>query len=132
MDDVGTFNKALQEYKDAYIRINMVRAPPNAIDQPRNAILAQLDRLQKIVNAESAEIANFSSKSRMANAGLEKTAMEARSLRAERTSAGDELTRTTRVMGDTPPTPDWSPMYTRVGIAGGMLIAILGVSMVRR
>ena len=132
MDDVATFNKALQEYRDAYIRVNMVRASPNAIEPPRNAILAQLDRLQKIVDTENAEITDFSSKSRLANSGLEKTAMEARSLRAERSSAKDELTRTTQLVGDTPPVPDWSPLYSRVGIVGGLLIAVLGVRMLTR
>lgn len=132
MDNSATFDSALQEYKDAYVSVNMVRAPPNTLAGPRNAILAQLDRLQTIIDSENAEIKNFADKSRLAQSDLQKTASEARTLRTSRGSAEDELSRTKRLVGDTPPTPDWSPLYYRLGAVGGLVIAVLGVRMLTR
>lgn len=131
MDNPSTFDRALQQYVDAYIRVNMSRAAPNALDAPRNAILAQLDRLQKIIDSENAEIKNFADKARMSNTEMAKTAAEARSLRSQRGAAADDLTLTRNVVGDTPPAPNWSPLYRRIGIVGGLLIAVLAVRMLR-
>lgn len=125
MDDSSTFDKALQEYKDAYVRVNMVKAPPDTLAGPRNAILGQLDRLQTVIDSENAEIKNFADKSRLAQSDLKTTALEARSLRTSRGSASDELFRTKKLVGDTPPAPDWSPLYYRLGAVGGLVIAVL-------
>jgi hypothetical protein len=129
MDDASTFDKALQDYKDAYVSVNMVRAPPNTLAGPRNAILGQLERLQTVIETENAEIKNFADKSRLAETDLRKTALEARTLRSTRGAAEDELTRTKRVVGETPPAPDWSPLYYRLGAVGGLVIAVLGARM---
>ena len=131
MDDPATFNRTIQQYEDAYVRVNMARAPPNAIDGPRNAILAQLDRLQKTIDSENAEIKNFADSSRLRQAGLVDTASEANVLRTARPAAADDYTLTKQVIGDTPPVPDWSPLYRRMGIVGGLLIAVLGLRMLR-
>lgn len=131
MDDPATFDRALQQYVDAYIRVNMARGNPNSLDGPRNAILAQLERLQKIVDSENAEIRNFADKSRLSNTEMGKTAAEARTLRSQRGNAADGLTLTRTVLGDTPFQPDWSPLYRRIGIVGGLLIAVLAVRMLR-
>lgn len=131
MDNPSTFDNALQQYVDAYVRVNMARAAPNALDAPRNAILAQLDRLQKIIDSENAEIKNFADKARMTNTEMAKTAAEARSLRSQRGAAADELTLTRNIVGDTPPKPDWSPLYRRIGIVGGLLIVVLAVRMLK-
>ena len=131
MDDPATFNRTIQSYQDAYVRVNMTRAPPNAVDGPRNAILAQLDRLQKLVDSETSEIKNFADSSRLRQAGLVQTAEEANALRTSRPAATDDYTLTKKVLGDTPPTPDWSPLYRRIGIASGLLIAVLGLRLLR-
>ncbi len=131
MDDPATFEKTLQDYRNAYIAIHMARANPNTLDGPRNAILAQIERLQKIVDSESAEIKNFSEKARLANSDIAKTAEQARSLKNKRQYAGDDLSLTKHVFGETPPSPDWSPLYRRIGIVGGLVIAVLAVRMMR-
>jgi hypothetical protein len=131
MDDPATFNRTIQEYEDAYVRVNMARAPPNNIDGPRNAILAQLDRLQKTIDSENAEIKNFADSSRLRQAGLLDTASEANALRTARPAATNEYTLTKRVVGDTPPVPDWSPLYIRIGVVSGLLIGVLGLRMLR-
>jgi|694.fasta_scaffold00948_28 hypothetical protein len=131
MDDPTTFNSTIQQYEDAYVRVNMVRAPPNAIDGPRNAILSQLDRLQTIVDSENSEIKNFADTSRLRQAGMVDTASEARDLRTARPAATDEYTLTKKIVGDTPPVPDWSPLYRRIGIASGLLIGVLGLRLLR-
>jgi hypothetical protein len=131
MDNPSTFDNALQQYVDAYVRVNMARAAPNTLDAPRNAILAQLDRLQKIIDSENAEIKNFADKARMSTTEMAKTAAEARSLRSQRGAAADDLTLTRSIVGDTPPKPDWSPLYRRIGIVGGLLIVVLAVRMLK-
>lgn len=131
MDDPATFEKTLQDYRNAYIAVHMARANPNTLDAPRNAILAQLERLQKIVDSENAEIKNFSEKARLANSDIADTAEQARSLRSTRQHAGDDLSLTKHVYSETPPPPDWSPLYRRIGVVGGLLIAVLGVRMMR-
>ena len=131
MDDPATFEKTLQDYRDAYIAVHMARADLNTLDGPRNAILDQIERLQKIVDSENAEIKNFSEKARLSESDIAKTAEEARSLRNARQHAGDDLSLTKHVYGETPPPPDWSPLYRRIGVVGGLLIAVLGVRMMR-
>ena len=131
MDDPATFEKTLQDYRNAYIAVHMARADPNTLDAPRNAILNQLERLQKIVDSENAEIKNFSEKARLANSDIADTAEQARSLRSTRQHAGDDLSLTKHVYSETPPPADWSPLYRRIGVVGGLLIAVLGVRMMR-
>lgn len=124
MDDPATFQRTLQEYRNAYIAVNMARANPNTIAIPRNAILAQLDRLQKVIDSENAEIKNFADKSRLAQSDLSQTAEEARGLREKRMKSGDDLARIKYVSGETPPVPDWSPLYRRIGIVASLVIVV--------
>jgi len=132
MDDPGTFQKTLQDYRNAYIAVNMVRADPNTIAIPRNAILSQLDRLQKVVDSENAEIKNFADKSRLAQTDFSETAAEARGLRERRVDSGDTLARVKHVSGETPPSPDWSPMYRRIGVVGGLVIVVYLAKMITK
>jgi len=130
MDDPNTFNSVLQEYKDAYIRVNMARSDPNALDGPRNAVLDQIDRLQKMVNSENEEIQGFADSNQDKKAKIEQTAFEANSLRARMESAKDNLEVVSRSFGDVS-VPDWTPMYTRIQILGGLFIAVIAVQMMK-
>jgi chromosome segregation ATPase len=130
MDNPNTFNGVLQEYKDAYIRVNMARSDPNALDGPRDAVLSQIDRLQKMVNSENEEIKAFADRNKDAKSKIEQTATEANSLRTRMDSAKNELEVVSRSFGDVS-VPDWSPMYTRIKILGGIFIAVIAVQMMK-
>jgi hypothetical protein len=130
MDDPNTFNNVLQQYKDAYISVNMAREDPSALDGPRNAVLDQIDRLQKMVNSENEEIKSFADSNRDSKSKVEQTAFEANSLRARMEAASNNLELITRSYGEVS-VPDWSPMYTRIQIVGGLFIAIIAVQMMK-
>jgi chromosome segregation ATPase len=130
MDDPNTFNSVLQQYKDAYISVGMARSDPNTLDEPRNAIFGQIDRLQRMVNSENEEIQGFADSNRDSKSKVEQTASDANSLRARMENAANRLEVITRSYGDVS-IPDWSPMYTRIKILGGLFIAVVAVQMMK-
>ena len=130
MDDPNTFNSVLQQYKDAYIRVNMARSDANSLDGPRNAVFSQIDRLQKMVNSENEEIKGFADSNRDSKSKVEQTAFEANSLRSRMETAANDLEVINRSYGEVS-IPDWSPMYTRIQILGGLFIAVVAVQMMK-
>lgn len=127
MENSQTFEKALQQYQTAYVDAGLGRQPATALDEPRRAILGELERLQTLNESESQEIANFSKTMASKRETARAAASGTKNLPTQRTSAQDELERVNRMTGEAAPPPDFKPVYWRLGAIAGLLVTILFV-----
>lgn len=124
MEDRATFEQALEQYKATYVQVGLNQQRPNALDEPRSKILQSLARLEDLVNAESQEIKSFPETAVASRDTTRALVSDTLNLQTQRKSASDELQRINHIMGEAPPPVNWSPIYTRLGVIGGLLITI--------
>ena len=124
MDDKQVFETALSQYRDTYVQVGLDQQPPNALDEPRSKILQSLARLEDLVNSESEEIRSFPETAVASRDTTRALVSDTLDLQTQRKSAGDELQRINHIMGEAPLPVNWTPIYTRMGILGGLLVTI--------
>lgn len=124
MDDRATFEGALEQYKSTYVQVGLNQQPPTALDEPRSKILQSLARLEDLVNAESEEIKSFPETAVASRDTTRALVSDTLNLQTRRKTASDELHRINHIMGEAPPPVDWSPIYIRLGVIGGLLVTI--------
>ena len=124
MEDPATFEQALELYKSTYVQVGLDQQPPNALDEPRSKILQSLARLEDLVNAESEEIKSFPENAVASRDTTRALVSESLDLKTQRKSASDELQRINHIMGEAPLPVNWSPIYIRLGVIGGLLVTI--------
>jgi hypothetical protein len=125
MDDKQVFETALSQYRDTYIQVGLDQQPPNALDESRTSILNSLARLEDLVNSESAEIRQFPDNAVQQRNTTRALVSGANDLKTQRRIASDELHRIGEVLGTAAPPPDMSPVYTRLGVLGGLLVILV-------
>ena len=131
MDDKQVFETALSQYRDTYIQVGLDQQPPNALDESRTSILDSLARLEDLVNSESAEIQQFPDTAVAQRNKTRALVSGALDLKTQRRTASDEKHRIESILGSPPPAPDRSPLYTRLGVLGGLLILLAGIRATR-
>jgi len=131
MDTKQGFEQALSQYRQVYVQVGLARQPENALQEPRNKIMAALQRLQNLVDAESREIRDFAKEQRDKRAENDRLATKAQNLETELTQSRDDLEKTKRIVGETPPAPDYGPLYKRVGVVTGLFILVVGLQIAR-
>ena len=124
MEDKATFEQALEQYTTTFVQVGLARQPPNALDEPRTQILSSLSRLEDLVNAESQEIKTFPETAVATRDTTRALISGTTDLQSKRVAATDEMQRIGKIMGDAPLPVNWAPIYTRMGIIGGLLITI--------
>lgn len=125
MDDTQVFETTLSQYRDAYIQVGLDQQPPNALDEPRTQILNSLARLEDLVNSETEEIRQFPETAVTQRNTTRALVSGASGLQEQRTRAKDELERIDTIVGLPPPPPNYQPLYTRLGIIGGLVVILL-------
>lgn len=131
MDDKQVFETTLSQYRDTYIQVGLDRQPPNALDESRTSILNSLTRLEDLVNSESSEINQFPDNAVAQRNTTRALVSGALDLKTQRETAIDEKQRIETIVGPGAPPPPMTPLYTRLGVIGGLLIILAGIRATR-